>query len=510
MAITLKVRILGADGNPVSRDRLERLYAADLHFEPFWRESSVDSEGTVTIATTGAPAALHAQVPVPFFGDVWVTADNEGEGYGQVSSVIDFVSEAAKSRLADVRRLSEGQPSFSAECRGHIAAAEEHLALAAKTADSQKKAYRNLLALSHALWAGELAVVERARRAIGRRRRRGFLFGCNAFGYKPNDPYPEYFSGLLNFATLPFYLANLEREEGKPDYRRIDEILEWCEQAGITPKGHPLWWGHEAGIPKWLEGADWETAQKHCRRVVSRSVSRYRGRIKVWDVINEAHDWANGLNLTHQQEVEITKICAHTARENDPKAILVVNNCCPFGEYAADGSVYKGPRHRPTFTPLSYMQAVMEAGVDFDAVGVQIYFPWRDLFAVNKLLDEYARFGKPVHITELGVSSGPWGQQSAQQSWFAWHGPWSERVQADWAEWFYTIAFSRPEIRAITWWDFSDPAFIQNGGMLWEDHTPKEMYHRLKALLSGWGYEGSRSQPRVRRRPQQADMRKAA
>jgi GH35 family endo-1,4-beta-xylanase len=156
------------------------------------------------------------------------------------------------------------------------------------------------------------------------------------------------------------------------------------------------------------------------------------------------------------------------------------------------------------------MQAVMEAGVDFDAVGVQIYFPWRDLFAVNKLLDEYARFGKPVHITELGVSSGPWGQQSAQQSWFAWHGPWSERVQADWAEWFYTIAFSRPEIRAITWWDFSDPAFIQNGGMLWEDHTPKEMYHRLKALLSGWGYEGSRSQPRVRRRPQQADMRKAA
>jgi len=485
MPASLRVRVLGADGNPVSEDRLRQLYAADLHFEPVWRESTVDAEGTVTIATTGGPTALHCRVPVPGFGDLWVSADNEGEGYRAVSATLDFVQEAAKSRIADVKRLWEGQQPFSAECRGHLAAAEEYLRAASRH-QSQARAQYHSLALSHALWAGELTAVERARRAIGRRRRRGFLFGCNAFGYKAGDPYAEHFRGLLNFATLPFYLASLEREEGRPDYRRIDEILDWCQQVGITPKGHPLWWGHQAGIPKWLEGADWDAAQRHCRRVVSRSVSRYKGRIKVWDVINEAHDWANGLNLTHEQEVEITKICAHTARENDPKALLVVNNCCPFGEYAADGSVHLGPKRRPTFTPLAYLDAVMDAQVDFDAVGVQIYFPYRDLLAVSKLLDEYARFGKPVHITELGVSSGPQGAQQA--SGFAWHGPWSERVQAEWAEWFYTIAYARPEVRAITWWDFSDPAFIQHGGMLWEDHTPKEMYHRLKALFIGWGH----------------------
>ncbi|MGQ9698696.1 MAG: endo-1,4-beta-xylanase, partial [Armatimonadota bacterium] len=125
MATSLKVRVLGADGNPVSEDRLRQLYAADLHFEPLWRESTVDAEGTVTIATTGAPVALHCRVPIPGFGDLWISADNEGEGYRDVSSTLDFVEEAAKSRVADVKRLWQGHAPFSAECRGHLAAAEE-------------------------------------------------------------------------------------------------------------------------------------------------------------------------------------------------------------------------------------------------------------------------------------------------------------------------------------------------------------------------------------------------
>ncbi len=63
-----------------------------------------------------------------------------------------------------------------------------------------------------------------------------------------------------------------------------------------------------------------------------------------------------------------------------------------------------------------------------------------------------------------------------------WHHPWSEKVQADWMEWFYTMAYARDEIEAITWWGFSDPAFIKTSGFLYEDETPKEMYFRLKAL----------------------------
>lgn len=489
---TVKVKLLGGDGKPMPEGRLRSLYSADLHFEPIRRRSKILDDGTVEIEVLKGATALHAQIEVPGFGDAWVIADNKGEGYKQSSTVLDFVREAAESRLAELERLRKAHPQvrLSPECRGHEEAGREFLELAAKPGQTQAAKW-NLTALSHALWAGELGIVEVSRHIIaGRPKREGFLFGCNAFAYRGDRPYAHCFREVLNFATLPFYLRNLEKEEGKPDYNRIDQILEWCEKVGIKPKGHPLWWGHEAGIPPWLKGADWAAAQKHCARVVGRSVERYRTRINVWDIINEAHDWANGLNLTHEQEVEITRICADAARSNNPDAKLIVNNCCPFGENAAAGHVHLGPVYEKVFTPLSYLDAVTEAKVDFDIVGVQIYFPARDMFSISKLLDEYARFGKPVNITELGVrttaaSRGGKGGEPPTE----WHMPWCERVQADWVEWFYTMCYARPEITAITWWDFKDPAFIPTSGFLREDETPRESFFRLKALERSCGFD---------------------
>ncbi len=511
-APTLSVKLIGEDAKPMPEWRLKTLYAADLHFEPIRRRSKILDDGTVEIEILPGPTALHAKIDVPGFGDAWVIADNKGEGYGQRSEPVDFVREAAQSRLHDVLILlvryawtrRPGRFSFeeSAECSAHCEAAKEFLEQAKKPGQKQAAKW-NLMALSHALWAGELTVLERSRFLIrypDERRgqegssqawqesRKRFLFGCNAFAYRGDTRYAQYFREVLNFATLPFYLRRLEPEEGRPDYKRIDEILEWCEKVGITPKGHPLWWGHEAGIPNWLKGADWQAAQKHCARVVSRSVERYRGRINIWDIINEAHDWANGLNLTQEQEVEITRICADAARQNNPDAKLIVNNCCPFGENAAEGRVHLGPVYDKVFTPLSYLDAVMEAKVDFDIVGVQIYFPARDMFSISKLLDEYARFGKPVNITELGVRTIPASRRDEQPT-TEWHMPWCEKSQADWVEWFYTMCYARPEVTAITWWDFKDPAFIPTSGFLREDETPRESFFRLKALEHSWGFD---------------------
>ena len=496
MSRRLHVEFIGPAGAPMPREAPDSLYASDLHFEPVRRKWEDLPDGTVEIEAPPSPVALHATISVPDFGVSWVTADNEGEGYGRRTAAIDFVREAAASRLADVQRvMAERGVPWSAGCRAHADAAEDCLTSAAKASGARRAALR-LASLSHGLWAGELAVVERARHRIAQgRKRKGFLFGCNTFtSGRHVREVRRRFSKLLNFGTLPFYLASLERQQDKPDYSRVDEMLAWCERDGIAPKGHPLWWGHEAGIPEWLKGADWEAAQRHCRRVAARSVQRYRDRIKVWDAINEAHDWANGLGLTHEQEVAITRVACEAVRATDPDATVIVNNCCPFGEYAAYGVVHLGPVFEKVFTPLSYLDALMEAGVDFDVVGVQVYFPARDMLAISKLLDEFARFGKPVHITELGVSSGehaapPKGDAGADPAAAPcqWHQPWCEKVQADWAEWFYTMCYARPEVQAITWWDFADPAFIPTAGFVREDGTPKESYHRVRALLRQWG-----------------------
>jgi len=484
----MKVKLINSDGNPMPEHSLRSIYSSDLHFEPMRRKSEVGSDGIVTIDTSSKGVALHARILVPDFGNVWVMADNCGAGYDSDCGTLDFILESAKSRLSEVNKLTE-TGTFSPECLAHREACKEFLEIATKRSDMT--GFFNLKALCHALWAGEYAIVEKSRQIIAERtQKKDFLFGCNTFAYNGDTPYAHYFAKVLNFGTLPFYLASLEPEEGKPKYERIDTILEWCEHTGIKPKGHPLWWGHQAGIPKWLEGASWSDTQKHCERVVGRSIERYKGRIGIWDVINEAHDWANGLKLTQKQEIEITRICCETTRSKDPDAITIVNNCCPFGEYSADGMVHLGPVYDKVYTPLAYLDDLMEADVDFDVVGVQIYFPARDMLSISKLLDEYARFGKPIHITELGVRCAEHqaqGQESQQlqRTQGEWHSPWSEKVQADWMEWFYTMSYARKEIEAITWWDFGDPAFIPTSGFLYEDETPKEMYFRLLSLREG-------------------------
>ena len=75
-----------------------------------------------------------------------------------------------------------------------------------------------------------------------------FLFGSNIFSLhrcgspQANASYEKHFGQLLNFATLPFYWARYEPEQGKPDDARTREILKWCKENDIIPKGHPLSW----------------------------------------------------------------------------------------------------------------------------------------------------------------------------------------------------------------------------------------------------------------------------
>ncbi|GFE67717.1 endo-1,4-beta-xylanase [Chroococcus sp. FPU101] len=124
-------------------------------------------------------------------------------------------------------------------------------------------------------------------------------------------------------------------------------------------------------------------------------------------------------------------------------------------------------------------------------IGLQLYYPDQDLFEINRLLERFSQLGKPIHITELGVSSST---QKDESSYFLeptglWRSPWSETIQADWIEQFYTICYSKNYIEAISWWDLADGgSFMPYGGLLNRDLTPKLGYDRLKELLKQWNH----------------------
>ncbi|MGB2820519.1 MAG: endo-1,4-beta-xylanase, partial [Phycisphaerae bacterium] len=130
-------------------------------------------------------------------------------------------------------------------------------------------------------------------------------------------------------------------------------------------------------------------------------------------------------------------------------------------------------------------------GVKIDVVGIQSHMHggYRGAAWAWNTCERFARFGKPLHFTETTIISG---EMKAQ---IRWHGPayqdWpttpeGEKRQAEQVAELYTVLFSHPAVEAVTWWDFSDNAWLgAPAGLVRKDMSPKPAYDRLMKLVKG-------------------------
>ena len=481
---TVKIRLDGPGGLSMPEKTLKTVYASGLDFEPDERRLRITPDGTVELQVSQTPYMIHAKIAVPLYGHLWVMADNLGQGY--TGDFVDFVSEATRTYIYHAKRLSEGF-QLSVETQGHLDAAIELEHLANRGNDTPDN---RLYALSHAIYAAEGALVERARRKVFAAPRTDLKLGCNFARYtSASSRYAKFFAKAFDFATLPFYPGRTVPQRDHYDYSYVDNALSYLNEQGITAKGHPLFFGHKEVNPAWMFDLPYPELRREAEKIAKHHVSTYADTIHYWDSMNEAHDWANCFELNQEQLVDLTRATTNALREASDKAVSIVNVCLPFAEYVAGRYNCYGALPEHLRSPLRYFKAILEAGVDFDVVGIQLYFPGRDLVAVSLMLDAFAALGKPIHITEMGVNGGFRAKGNTGSSWSqldmsegTWHGGWNEHTQADWMEQFYTIAAARDEIQALTWWDFIEPSFSGNGAFLYEDENPREMYFRLLAL----------------------------
>ncbi len=250
----------------------------------------------------------------------------------------------------------------------------------------------------------------------------------------------------------------------------------------------------------WAKQKSYGELKEVLRRLCREPVHRYRDTITLWNVFNEP-EWGNVLDLSVDQQIELLELGLRVTKETSPEAVRMINPTIVWGEYAAWGRTAEGPAERRLLTPYQFFEEVEKRGIEYEAVGLQLYmgfggkgsgFTVRDMFTVSELLDKYAGLGKPVHISEFAVPSRNVDDENAMSKGVSeagyWHRPWDEKVQADWIEQFYTIAFSKPYIESITWFEMADYSrrFVPWGGLLNEDMSPKQSYLRLKKLLDSW------------------------
>jgi len=484
-------------------------YATDADGDAFESPIEITQEGVVLPEAMGArPFAVNAKWYVEGFGFVWLEADNAGRLYtaddfrdGGVRSLnVEFARSYVTRNGATIERYGAEGTRFSAEVR-HLHALSQELLEDAERHGGEAGGERANWSLLYALWAGEKAEVEHARAVLARPRTGTFHFGCETRQYiwAKSEPLVDRFVEAFDFATVTHYVWDtwypvFEPEEGVYRWGVKDDIVDWLVEHGITVEGRPLVWFHPSVTPDWLAEKDFAGVMSYVENHTRNVVGHYGDKVKHWEVVNEYHDWANVHDFTPEQITDVVRLACETTHETNPEIVRLINNCCPYAEYAASGYTSHGKSDRPLRTPRRFMADLVEAEVPFEITGLQMYFPQRSVADIVRLVDRFAAFGKPVYITEIGASSGPTrqdvmlGKMDIEGALYDWHRPWDEELQADWLEDLYTVFYSRPYIQAVNWYDFADfRTFIPNGGLIREDASPKLSYERLKELQAGWG-----------------------
>jgi endo-1,4-beta-xylanase len=332
-----------------------------------------------------------------------------------------------------------------------------------------------------------------------------FLFGNLVFDLIRGDaPYrPELFKQrfleLFNLAIFPFYWTTYERTPGRPEWQRALPTLAWCLSNGITPKGHPLVWPYNAGVPEWLYAMPEGSVDALLEARVLGLTRGFSEEINIWDVTNEAVNHISWDEATQpsfraryheralwrgtpvagafKREIPIPEAADWVERSlrlayaGNPRATLIVN----------DYNQEIDPNVRQRFYDL--IRELQARGAPISGIGLQVHpvNHWLWPQQIWETLDMYADLHLPVHITELHQPSLP---QPIEGGWR--EGEWDEQAQADYLEQLYRLFFGHPSVVSINSWGLSDrDSWYEGGGLIDAEYRPKPAHEALKALIKG-------------------------
>ena len=198
----------------------------------------------------------------------------------------------------------------------------------------------------------------------------------------------------------------LRPSDGSFDFRATDYAINLGRKFEFPPQIHHLIWGAYFVLPEWLKNGDYSRdellriIQNHVQTVVS----RYKGKVKIWSVVNEPLGDPSNPSFWQDKLAgsDWIALAFNTAHDADPNANLILND---YGiEFAGNP---KGD------AILGLVKDLKGKGVPINGIGFQMHL-WAADFATEEKLNskidglvqnikKFEEIGVEVHITELDV-----------------------------------------------------------------------------------------------------------
>lgn len=281
--------------------------------------------------------------------------------------------------------------------------------------------------------------------------------------------------------------SKIEDVQGRNVTQYFQQCIDFALAHGLTPKGHPLFWSIDKCVPDWVKRYDYATQMKFAEVRVRNLVALGRGKVRIWDAVNEPM-WEpafKNLSQRHWPHIEpINDIADYIepvltwCRDEDPDATYLVN------DYGMETDPPNGPPRDKDGRPvtaamqrerfLALMRELQQRGTPPDGLGLQSHTGgWISGATQRAIYDQMGSTGIPVHITEFWANikhleaAGIPREQALQQ-------------QAEYVADTLTVAFGHPRVASFYFWGFMNSVQFFGDD---SSHELTPMYHRVRQLV---------------------------
>ena len=354
-----------------------------------------------------------------------------------------------------------------------------------------------------------------------------FLFGDNNWtmatmfrngqiGHDRAKYYRKRFADVLNSLNTTVYWTERPRNDGtktedfQGDLRMddFDESVDWANANGLIAKGHPICWTVPKAMPEWVKKYPAETIMKFLEVRVRNLCARYRGKVKLWDAVNEMLWETAPKNLperiwpyteTMENLVEYIGLVLKWAREEDPDALYCINDygLSPSkrdGLLDQNGDPVTAARQRKRFVELA--KRLGDAGYPPSLIGDQSRPGWVFPSDQMAIYDELSEAGIPLSVTEFWANPrdlrGDAGSSVIEsEEWRTLRGDVTmndlsneelEEIRDEFVLNFLTCAFGHPNVHSFYFWGFMNGS-VKFGQGTTSGHTMLPIYDKVRQLI---------------------------
>ncbi|MCA9124196.1 MAG: endo-1,4-beta-xylanase [Planctomycetaceae bacterium] len=390
-----------------------------------------------------------------------------------------------RNQLADWRMAGLAVPdALASEIRN---ASQAFVAAITSLPDHASAVAASEKAIRLALQAGEALCLEYTRQALAARHQNAehlpTLLGCRLGSRPIEGTIVECLTSGFNTAVVPFTWRAIEQNAGKHEWEIFDQQISWCQENGLRVIGGPLLQLDAQHLPDWLYlwEDDFEQVQSYLMQYIGATVSRYRGRVQVWNCAARMNI-GGAISLSEEQRLRLMVAAVSELRRNDPQTPIVLSFDQPWAEYLAAND--------RDLSPLHLADSLVRADLGISGVGIEFNIGYqpagsapRELVEYSRQLDRWAVLGLPL-IAYISYPSSSDVNTNASRAVRYSSSERTPEAQSEFANKLIPLILAKSFVQGIIWNETSDaePHEFANAGIIDATGSPKPLLDSLVAL----------------------------